>query len=70
MLIMARDVPGGPVVKTLHSQGRGPGSIPGQGTRSHMPQLRPSIAQEIKINFFLKKERGVWTVQWFATTAK
>ena len=27
------DVPG----KTLHSQVGGPGSIPGQGTRSHMP---------------------------------
>ena len=29
-----RDFPGGPVGKTLHSQCRGPGSIPGQGTRS------------------------------------
>ena len=30
------DFPGGPVGKTPHSQCRGPGSIPGQGTRSHM----------------------------------
>ena len=38
----------------------GPGLIPGQGTRPHMPQLRPSIAQEIKINiFFLKGKRCV-----------
>ena len=35
-----RDFPGGPVAKTLHSQFRGWGSIPGQGTRSHMPQLK------------------------------
>ena len=35
-----RDFPGGPVVKTLWSQCRGPGSIAGQGTRSHMLQLR------------------------------
>ena len=34
------DFPGGPVVKTLHSQCRGLGSIPGQGTRSRMPQLK------------------------------
>ena len=35
------DFPGGPVAKTLHSQGRGgPSSIPGQEARSHMAQLR------------------------------
>ena len=29
----------------LHaSNAGGPGSIPGQGTRSHMPQLRPGAA--------------------------
>ena len=28
---------GGLVAKTLSSQSREPGSIPGQGTRSHMP---------------------------------
>ena len=32
--------PGGPVAKTPHSQCRGLGSIPGQGTRSQVPQLR------------------------------
>ena len=34
------DFPGGPVVKSPCSQYRGPGFIPGQGTRSHMPQQR------------------------------
>ena len=30
----------------LHtSNAEGPGSIPGKGTRSHMPQLRPSVAK-------------------------
>ena len=33
-----RDFPGGPVAKTQHSSAGGPGLIPGQGTRSHMPQ--------------------------------
>ena len=28
------------MAKTPHSQCRGPGWIPGQGTRSHMPQLK------------------------------
>ena len=31
--------PGGPAGKTPSSQYRGPGSIPGQGTRFYMPQL-------------------------------
>ena len=35
-----RDFACGPVVKTPWSQCRGPGSIPGQGTRSHMSQLK------------------------------
>ena len=33
-----RDFPGGPVAKTPHSRCRVLGSIPGQGSRSHMPQ--------------------------------
>ena len=36
----SRDFPGGPVAKTPHSQCRGAGLIPGQGTRPHMPQLK------------------------------
>ena len=40
------DFPGGPVAKTLHSQCRGLGSVPGQGTRSHMPQLRIHTLQQ------------------------
>ena len=39
------DFPGGPVAKTLCSQLGDPGSIPGQGTRSHMPQLRVCLLQ-------------------------
>ena len=38
-----RDFPGGLAAKTLKSQYRGLGSIPGQGTRYHMPQLRWKI---------------------------
>ena len=33
-----RDFPDGPAGKTLHSQCRGPGLLPGQGTRPHTPQ--------------------------------
>ena len=36
------------MAKTLHSQCRGPGSIPGRGTRFHMPQLR-GHRQQLKI---------------------
>ena len=39
------DFPAGPVGKTPYSQCRGPGLIPGQGTRPHMPQLWPGAAQ-------------------------
>ena len=35
---------GGPVAKMPHFQSRGLALIPGQGTRSHMPQLRVCIA--------------------------
>ena len=38
--ILLGDFPGGPVVKTLCSNARGTSSIPGQGTRSCMLQLR------------------------------
>ena len=34
------DFPSGPMAKTLHSQCSRLGSIPGQGTRSHMLQLK------------------------------
>ena len=40
-----RDFPGGPVAKTLHSQCRGLGSIPGVGTVSHISQLRVHMPQ-------------------------
>ena len=37
---MHKDFAGSPVVKTLHSQSRGLGLVPDQGTRSHILQLR------------------------------
>ena len=57
------DLPGSPVVKTLPSNAVGPGSIPGQGTRSHMPQLRvhmpqlrsPRAANQTRCNQIKKK---------------
>ena len=40
----------------LHAPGAGdPGSILGQGTRSHMLQPRPGVAKEIFKYFFKKK---------------
>ena len=57
--LLAWDFPGGPVVKTLSSQCRGQSSMPGEGTRSHMPQLKISCAatktQHSQINTFRKK---------------
>ena len=39
--VLHRDLPGGPVAETLCFQCRGLGSTnSGQGTRSHMPQLK------------------------------
>ena len=35
-----RDLPAGPVAKTLHSLCKGPDSVPAQGTGSHMPLLK------------------------------
>ena len=35
-----QDLPGGPVAKTLCSHAGDPSSIPGQGTRSYMLQMR------------------------------
>ena len=40
-----RDIPGGPVSKLCTPNAGDPGSIPGQGTRSHMLQLRDSKAE-------------------------
>ena len=39
------DFPGGAVAETLHLQCGGLGSVPGQGTRAHMPQLRVHMLQ-------------------------
>ena len=43
------DFPGDLVARTPFSQHRGLGLIPGQGTRSHMLQLRPGEAKSINI---------------------
>ena len=40
------DFLGGPVAKTPLSQYRGPGSVSGQGTRSHVPPLRLHLPQQ------------------------
>ena len=42
-----RYFPGSPLAKTLHSQCRGLDSVPGQGTRFHLIQLRPGMAKKI-----------------------
>ena len=41
----------------------GPGSIPDQGTRSHMLQLRSGTVKSIQINFFLLKVQSVCSVE-------
>ena len=40
-----RDFHACPLAKTVCFGCSGPGSIPGQGTRPHMPQLRPGAAK-------------------------
>ena len=46
---MFRDFPGGLVAKTLCFQCRGPGLIPGQGTRSHMHAATKSSHAAMKL---------------------
>ena len=46
--LYGRDFPDSPVVKTLRAQFRGLGLTPGQGTKSHMPQLRAPLAAKKK----------------------
>ena len=40
--LISGDFPGSPVTRTLPGS---PSLIPGQGARSHMPQLRPGTAK-------------------------
>ena len=50
--------PGGPVeAKIPRCQCRGPGSMPGQGTKSHMPQPKSGPAKQINTKKKKKKER-------------
>ena len=51
------DFSGGPVAKTPCSSWS-KGSIPGQATRSHMPQLRAGTAKEIDKQILKKKKTG------------
>ena len=61
---MRGDFPGGPVAKTYAPNTGGPGSIPGQGTRFHMAQLRVHMLHlkilhaAIKILHAATKTRG------------
>ena len=48
------DFPGGPGVEDPPSSAGGTGSIPGRGTRSHVPQLRPSTEK--------KNDMGLWSL--------
>ena len=45
--LWSRDSPGGPVVKNLPSHAGDAGSISGQGTKIHVPRLRPDTAKKI-----------------------
>ena len=44
-MLLTWDFPGGPGAKTWIPDTGGQGLIPGQGTRSHMLQLRPDAAK-------------------------
>ena len=54
MQVLWGGFPGGPGAKTPLSQIQG--SIVGQGTRSHRPQLRLGSAKQVIFFFFLKQE--------------
>ena len=51
-----RDFPDGPMAKTLHSQFRAPGMVSGQGTKSHILQLR-SLHVALKASEQQKKKK-------------
>ena len=58
-----RNFPGGPVAKNHTPNAEDPGLIPGQGTRSHRPQLRLKILSAStktwgsQINELIKKKK-------------
>ena len=55
------DSSGCPLAKTLTPSAEGPSSIPGQGTRSPMLQLRPgqiNIRYFLRVVFFLNSVKG------------
>ena len=57
------------MAKIPNSQCRGPGLTPGQRTRSHKLQLRPSAAKYINNIYFLKikrkrkQEKEMWLIK-------
>ena len=46
--VKSRDFPGSPVVKTLHSQCRGTGLIPGPGTKTRHAGTKNTPKQKVK----------------------
>ena len=63
------DFPGGPAAKTLHSQCRALGLIPGQGTRSHMPQVSVQRLQ-LKISYATTKKTECSQINTFKNNNK
>ena len=63
--LQLRDIPDGPVAKALWAPSAGsPGSIPGQGTRSHMQRLGHGAAKYIdKIIIKRKSNSEAWPPQ-------
>ena len=53
-LLTPQDFSGGPVATSLCSQRRGPGAIPGQGTRPRVLQLRAGTAREKELMLCLQ----------------
>ena len=61
------DFPRGPMAKTSHSQCRGPGSIPGQGTRAHVqilyfwaPRSKWMVTAAMKLKDSCSLKRKLW----------
>ena len=47
--LRSQDFPGGPVVKTWPANAGGVGSIPGQGTKIHMPRGQKTTTENQRI---------------------
>ena len=64
-----QDFPGGPVIKTLSVQCRGLGSLPGQGTRSHVLKLK-ILHATTKLLYAAKKIPSVAAKAWHSQINK